>query len=79
MIQVFSDAQSQAQLGEVFSALLTPSEIHDVALRLEILKQLKAGKTQRSIAESLGVGIATVTRGSRQLQQLEGRLDQFLI
>ncbi len=35
------------------------------------MKQLKAGIPQAKIAKDLGVGIATVTRGSRQLR--EGR------
>lgn len=69
---------SPRKIKLLLNALLTSAELHDIALRLEILKRLKKGDTQRSIAESLGVGIATVTRGSRQFKELEGKLDKFL-
>lgn len=69
---------SNHELNTLIHALLTPSEIDDISLRLEILQRVKKGETQRSISESLNVGIATVTRGSRQLKQLSGTLDKFL-
>ncbi len=48
--------------------LLTNTEIDEISKRLQIFKLLKTGMPQRQIAESLGVGIATVTRGSRALK-----------
>ena len=79
LIESFIQADSSPKKIELLlNALLTSAELHDIALRLEILKRLKKGNTQRSIAESLGVGIATVTRGSRQFKELEGKLDDFL-
>ncbi len=56
---------------DLFSAfiedILTPAEFDEIVLRWQIIKQLQAGTPQRTIAENLGVGIATVTRGSRSL------------
>ena len=69
---------STKDIEKIHRILLTKAEIDDISLRLEILRLLKEGQTQRSIAKSLGVGIATVTRGSRQLQQLDGDLSDFL-
>ena len=43
----------------------TPQELEAVAHRLEIVRLLEKGVPQREIAARLGVGIATVTRGSR--------------
>ena len=60
-------AKSPAVFRSFFKALLTPSEYDEVALRWQIVKRLAAGEPQRSIAKDLGVGIATVTRGSREL------------
>ncbi|MGK0498423.1 MAG: TrpR family trp operon transcriptional repressor [Oceanicoccus sp.] len=61
-----ADADSlERRLGE----LLTPSEFTEVSKRLQIFKLLEAGVPQRQIAEQLGVGIATVTRGSRALKE----------
>ena len=62
-------ADSQASLAAMLRALLTPSEYDEVSKRLQIFKLLRAGMPQRQIAEKLGVGIATVTRGSRALKQ----------
>ncbi len=61
-------ADSQEAMTSKLEALLTPSEIRSIAMRLEIAKQLQAGTPQREIAKNLGVGIATVTRGSRELK-----------
>jgi TrpR family trp operon transcriptional repressor len=49
--------------------LLTPTEFNEVCKRLQIFKMLEKGLPQRHIAETLGVGIATVTRGSRALKR----------
>ncbi|MFZ9520737.1 MAG: Trp family transcriptional regulator [Silvanigrellaceae bacterium] len=53
----------------LLSSLLTPSEIDALAQRLDILDGLANGTPQREISETLGVGIATVTRGSRVWQK----------
>lgn len=79
LLDIFKKTKdSNSELHTLIHALLTPSEINDVSLRLEIMRRLKTGESQRSIAETLGVGIATVTRGSRQLKQLGGVLDKYL-
>lgn len=49
--------------------LLTSSELIDVAKRLQIFEMLEQGTPQRQIADRLGVGIATVTRGSKALKK----------
>ncbi len=58
--------------------LLTPQELADVATRWQIVKQLSWGIPQRTIAKNLKVGIATVTRGSRELQDTSGGFYQVL-
>ena len=47
--------------------ILTPSELEQMVKRLQIVKQLKKGRPQRDIAADLEVGIATVTRGAREI------------
>ena len=59
---------------QIIDALLTPMEIEAIFQRLAILDALARGVSQRDISESLGVGIATVTRGSRTLQNHAGVL-----
>ena len=48
-------------------ALTTPTERTELVQRVEIVKKLVAGETQHETARVLGVGIATVTRASKEL------------
>lgn len=59
---------SEEQMEGALKELLTPGELVDVAKRLQIFRMLEEGVPQRQIAERLGVGIATVTRGSNTLK-----------
>jgi TrpR family trp operon transcriptional repressor len=58
---------SPSALENSLRELLTPAEFTEVTKRLQIIRMLEAGVPQRQIAETLGVGIATVTRGSKIL------------
>ena len=61
--------QKQEDMLDLLKGLLTLGELEEMANRLQIVKLLKAGMPQREIAEKLKVGIATVTRGSKELKQ----------
>ena len=62
-------AQSgKAEMLDALDALLTPYEQQELVNRLEIFELLCAGMSQREVAKKVGVGIATVTRGSKALQ-----------
>ena len=65
--------QDYEQLLKVF---LTPAEIDAIFQRLQIMDMICKGVAQREISEKLGVGIATVTRGSRMLQENADLLQQ---
>ncbi|KZN14146.1 Trp family transcriptional regulator [Marinomonas sp. TW1] len=71
LIEFLSQVDDQALLEKRLRALLTPNEINEVLHRLQILSLLEQGVPQRDIAKQLGVGIATVTRGSRALKELK--------
>lgn len=58
------DAQA---LDRALQQLLSPSEYQEIAKRLQIFQLLAQGVPQRQIAQRLGVGIATVSRGARVL------------
>lgn len=47
--------------------ILTPQELEEIPVRLQIVKLLKKGIPQHEIAQKLGVGVATVTRGSKEI------------
>ncbi len=72
--KLVSRLASQKEVEEFFVGILTPKEIAEIALRIQIVKQLKAGISQRDISSNLGVGIATITRGSKEIQA--GRFSQ---
>lgn len=59
---------SPVEMERVLRELMTPSELADVANRLQIFALLEQGVPQRRIADRLGVGIATVTRGANALK-----------
>ncbi len=68
LIEHLLEAGERGELEQALHSLLTPSELSEISKRLQIFKLLAAGMPQRQIAEKLGVGIATVTRGSRAMK-----------
>nr|WP_269447797.1 MULTISPECIES: Trp family transcriptional regulator [Marinomonas] len=71
MIHYLLDTPDIEAMTKKLNALLTPSEISEMQRRLQIFALLEEGVSQREIAKQLGVGIATVTRGSRALKELK--------
>ena len=55
-------------MREFLVGLLTQKEIEELPKRIQIVKMLKQGVPQHTIAQKLGVGVATVTRGSKEIQ-----------
>ncbi len=56
-------------LEDFLFGVTTDKERSELTQRVEIVKRLVAGEPQQRIAADLGVGIATVTRGSKELSQ----------
>lgn len=75
LAEYLQQSDSPQSMRKVLEGLLTPAELHAISQRLQITRLLKAGVSQREVAKRLGVGIATVTRGSRALQA--GKLDDI--
>ena len=69
--KIIINIKKERELNDFLIGVLTPKEIEQINQRIKIIKMLKKGIHQHKIAEKLGVGIATVTRGSRMLK--EGR------
>ena len=61
--------KNQQEMLDFLEGILTPKEIESLSMRLQVVEMLKAGLPQRQIADKLGVGIATVTRGSSELKK----------
>jgi TrpR family trp operon transcriptional repressor len=67
-INLLVSLSNKAQATEFLDSVFTPSEVGEFSTRLEIVKRLKNNQTQRQVANDLNVGIATVSRGAREVK-----------
>ena len=69
-------------MREFLFDLLTPAEYRDLAVRWQIMKMLANKVPHRDISKKLKVGVATVSRGVRELANKNGgfrlAVDKFL-
>lgn len=61
--------KNEQEMVDFLLGLFTPKELKEVPKRLQIVKKLKQGIPQHQIAKELGIGVATVTRGSKELHK----------
>lgn len=66
-IELIHSFESKAALEDFLIGITTQKEREELVKRVQIIKGLIAGESQQKIANRLGVGIATVTRGSKEL------------
>ncbi len=78
LVVIQTIAPSKPLLKAFLTDLLTPAEYRDTALRWRIIKLLSQGVAQRDIAESLGVSLSKITRGSRELLDQNGGFAKVL-
>jgi TrpR family trp operon transcriptional repressor len=69
LLDAFLRVADKKEMEALLRGLLTQKELEELPKRLEIFKQLKKGTSQHEIAHTVGVGVATVTRGSHELQR----------
>lgn len=67
LVEKILSLKSEKELRDFLVGILTPKELAEISTRLQIVKMLKKGISQHKIAAKLGVGIATVTRGSKEI------------
>lgn len=67
-VNVLLKMENKDKMRDFLEGILTPKELIELPHRLEIIKMLKRGVSQHDIAGKLGVGVATVGRGSKELQ-----------
>lgn len=68
LVKLLSEIANYEAMSSILSNLLTPGEREELALRVQIFKGLIAGESQRALAKKLGVSLATISRGSRELK-----------
>ena len=67
LVDAFTSLNTKKDVREFLDGILTPKERKELPVRLQIVKLLKKGIPQHEIATKLGVGVATVTRGSKEI------------
>jgi len=71
-------SQSKQLLDALLVDLLTPTEFRELTNRWQIIKQLEQGTSHREISRDLRVGLSTVNRGVRMLENPTGGFNQVL-
>lgn len=69
LMEVLLKIKNKNEMCDFLRGILTPKELFEIPNRLRIVKMLKRGISHHDIAEKLHVGVATVTRGSREIQK----------
>ncbi|TFH91071.1 MULTISPECIES: trp operon repressor [Vibrio] len=69
ILDLISESSQSQQHEMLLTMLLTPDEREALVARVNIFRELLKGDlSQRQISQMLGVGIATITRGSNELK-----------
>lgn len=68
LIKVLQKAKTKNELENLLFGLLTPGEILELGQRIEIVMLLKKGAGQHAVAKKLNVGVATVSRGAKEIK-----------
>ena len=71
---LFKIADNKHILADFIRDILTPREFENISVRWQIVKRLSKGERHVDIAEALHLGVATVTRGSREMRKKRGVL-----
>lgn len=77
LLSLIASLKTEREAAEFLGSLLTPDELHTIAERWQIITHLLSGETQREVKAKLGVGIATVTRGAREIKYGNGAFQKF--
>lgn len=76
LVDLLLKANTPERMRAVLETLLTHAEMRELPKRIQIMRMLKAGVPQREIAKTLGVGIATVTRGAKVHLDIDNLVDK---
>lgn len=77
LLKLFSELKTESEIFDFLSAVLTPSELNNLRERMEIIRGILEKKSQRQIAKETGASLATISRGSREIQFGSGILQKI--
>lgn len=78
LVRRLAQTNDQRLINDFLHCLLTPSEIADIAARWALVKALNKKIPQREIAETLGLSLCKITRGSRELKKSNSAFKRML-
>jgi TrpR family trp operon transcriptional repressor len=68
LVEALLSAKNKEEMENLVFGLFSPNEQVEFSTRVKIVKMLKKGIPQHTIARDLGVGVATVSRGAKDLK-----------
>ncbi len=68
LLKLLQNIKSEPEARDFLESMFSPEEIETFEKRVKIIKMLLKNKSHREISTKLNVGIATVTRGSKELK-----------
>ena len=71
LVNVFSEIDDPEVMMKLFEELFTEAERKDFASRWGLMKDLKAGISQRKIAKARHISLCKITRGSKLLKNTQ--------
>lgn len=69
LVAAIKQLKGDAEVIDFLRSLFTDEEIDEFEKRIAIVTMLIKGNSYREVAEKLGVGVATVGRGVRELKK----------
>ncbi|GAK85081.1 transcriptional repressor protein TrpR [Vibrio ponticus] len=80
ILDLVKHSKQTEQHEMLLTMLLTPDEREALVARVNIFRELLKGDlSQRQISQMLGVGVATITRGSNELKSKSSEEKQSLM
>ena len=75
---LYKISKDKVLLNDFVKEILTPKEFENIGVRWQIVKKLAKGEKHEYIASDLKLGVATVTRGSREMRNKQGGFQRTL-
>lgn len=69
LVESLFKADSKEKMENLLLGLMTTKEIEEFAERIRIVQLLKKGIGQHDVAAKLGTGVATVSRGAKEIKE----------
>ncbi len=78
LVELFARITDVDEMERFFREIFTEKERDTLSLRWKLLKDLHAGRTQRSIAADYRISLCKITRGSKLLKEPDSLIRNIL-